>query len=115
MSSKSYIRPDAFFEALETIVTRITEMLQRNVSADVFIFMFYAVCLFPSQVLTFDANHLRENLKFCEKDSVKLPLKFHFDRFEDAKNHVEGLWPKSGPLEKEPSFLQSFTGNKISN
>ncbi|XP_030603033.1 uncharacterized protein LOC115792580 [Archocentrus centrarchus] len=60
------------------------------------------------QVLKFDANQLRKNLTFCDKDKVNLPLKLHFNEFQDAKRHVKNLWPESAPLEKE----QSFTANE---
>ncbi|XP_039465985.1 uncharacterized protein LOC120439254 [Oreochromis aureus] len=66
------------------------------------------------QMLKFDADRLRANLTFCDQDNVKLPLKFNFDRFEDAKKVVRHLWPKSTPLKREPS-IWGFTAEQPNN
>lgn len=44
-------------------------------------------------MLTFDANSLRENLKFCSK--AKPAISFQFDDFETAKKVVGKLWPSA--------------------
>lgn len=63
----------------------------------------YPLCL--SQVLKFDSDRLRQNLKFCERDDVTIAPKFYFDDSEEAQSVIESLWPESS-LEKD------FAGNK---
>ncbi|XP_014190842.1 uncharacterized protein LOC106633290 [Haplochromis burtoni] len=51
------------------------------------------------QVLKFDSDRLRQNLKFCERDDVTIAPKFYFDDSEEAQSVIESLWPESS-LEK---------------
>ncbi|XP_076745557.1 uncharacterized protein LOC101465870 isoform X2 [Maylandia zebra] len=51
------------------------------------------------QVLKFDSDRLRQNLKFCERDDVTIAPKFYFDDCEEAQSVIESLWPESS-LEK---------------
>ncbi|KAL3970480.1 ragulator complex protein LAMTOR3 [Sarotherodon galilaeus] len=61
------------------------------------------------QVLKFDSDQLRENLKFCEPDRPTITPNFYFDHFENAKILVNQLWPDSDSLlEEEPSLELSF-------
>ncbi|XP_051793096.1 uncharacterized protein LOC110972346 [Acanthochromis polyacanthus] len=63
------------------------------------------------EVLKFDADKLRKNLKFCQKGK---PVIGTFDSFEDAENQVQDLWPDcDSPLDKECSLEQHFTGAGI--
>ncbi|XP_054873001.1 uncharacterized protein LOC129350463 [Amphiprion ocellaris] len=60
------------------------------------------------QVLKFDADQLRENLKFCYKGAAAIGT---FDSFEDAEKQVKDLWTDyDSPLDKECSLQQHFTG-----
>ncbi|XP_054902801.1 GTPase IMAP family member 8-like isoform X2 [Poeciliopsis prolifica] len=64
-----------------------------------------------TQVLKFDADRLRSNLKYCLLDDVNcLPKDHKSVSFEDAKTVVKGLWPGwTGPLEEESSLLHSLS------
>lgn len=64
------------------------------------------------QVLTFDADRLRQNLRFCWPEEVTARNdEEEFDDFEDATNLVKCLWPGWRlPLEEERSLLQRYTG-----
>ncbi|XP_008276310.1 uncharacterized protein LOC103354644 [Stegastes partitus] len=58
------------------------------------------------QVLDFDADQLRKNLKFCDPGEVPIGT---FESLEDAENQVKSLWPDcDSPLEKECSLEQRF-------
>ncbi|XP_035761310.1 uncharacterized protein LOC118453811 [Neolamprologus brichardi] len=57
------------------------------------------------EVLKFDSDRLRQNLKFCERDDVTIAPKFYFDDSEEAQSVIESLWPESS-LEKD--FAASF-------
>lgn len=61
--------------------------------------------LFLFQVLKFDSDRLRQNLKFCERDDVTIAPKFYFDDCEEAQSVIESLWPES-------SLEKNFAGNK---
>uniref|UniRef100_A0A3Q4MZG6 AIG1-type G domain-containing protein n=1 Tax=Neolamprologus brichardi TaxID=32507 RepID=A0A3Q4MZG6_NEOBR len=63
------------------------------------------------QVLTFDADRLRQNLSFCWPDEVTARNdEDEFDDLEDATNLVKCLWPGWRlPLEEERSLLQRYT------
>lgn len=52
------------------------------------------------KLLKFDANSLRENLKFCDKARPAISRNDEFDNFEKAKNLVSELWPDSPALER---------------
>ncbi|XP_010738213.3 uncharacterized protein LOC104926127 [Larimichthys crocea] len=53
------------------------------------------------QVLKFDCNRLRENLKFCEKAEVTIARVYEFENYQQAQTHVADLWPDNpSPLEK---------------
>ncbi|KAM4546735.1 uncharacterized protein V3H82_020460 [Fundulus diaphanus] len=59
------------------------------------------------QVLKFDVEKLRQNLKYCEKGNV--PTCGSFTHFDEAKVKVQTLWPKCpGPLEVERSLQLSY-------
>ncbi|KAM6929821.1 uncharacterized protein PEZ65_008957 [Lycodopsis pacificus] len=54
------------------------------------------------QVLNFDVDRLRENLKFCEAEKVGLIRGVTFEAFPEAEEAVKGLWPDNpSPLEKD--------------
>lgn len=61
--------------------------------------------LFLFQVLKFDSDRLRQNLKFCERDDMTIAPKFYFDDCEEAQSVIESLWPES-------SLEKNFAGNK---
>ncbi|XP_039882968.1 uncharacterized protein LOC120730613 isoform X3 [Simochromis diagramma] len=66
------------------------------------------------RVLTFDADRLRQNLRFCWPDEVtaRNDEEEEFDDFEDATNLVKCLWPGWRlPLEEERSLLQRYTAD----
>ncbi|XP_039882971.1 uncharacterized protein LOC120730614 isoform X2 [Simochromis diagramma] len=68
------------------------------------------------RVLTFDADRLRQNLRFCWPDEVtaRNDEEEEFDDFEDATNLVKCLWPGWRlPLEEERSLLQRYTVSDI--
>lgn len=67
------------------------------------------------QVLTFNADRLRQNLSFCWPDEVTARNdEEDFDDFEDATNLVKCLWPGWRlPLEEERSLLQRYTVSDI--
>ncbi|XP_069565755.1 uncharacterized protein [Brachyistius frenatus] len=68
------------------------------------------------QVLKFNVDQLRENLKFCGKGYPPIKSDLYFDSFEDAKDKVEKLWPDGhSPLEKERSLKESFTDQTAAN
>lgn len=69
------------------------------------------------QVLTFNADRLRQNLSFCWPDEVTARNdEEDFDDFEDATNLVKCLWPGWRlPLEEERSLLQRYTGMRYSD
>uniref|UniRef100_A0A3P8SIU4 AIG1-type G domain-containing protein n=1 Tax=Amphiprion percula TaxID=161767 RepID=A0A3P8SIU4_AMPPE len=63
------------------------------------------------EVLKFDADQLRENLKFCHQGK---PVIGTFDSFEEATNQVTDLWPDyDSPLEEECSLVQRFTDLRL--
>ncbi|XP_022070692.1 uncharacterized protein LOC110965835 [Acanthochromis polyacanthus] len=62
------------------------------------------------QVLRFDTDQLRKNLKFCDKNYPAIVPTGRFNNFEEAKIAVGRLWPDCDfPLEKESSLEQRFT------
>lgn len=76
------------------------EHCYKSSCTDVFIYP-----LFLFQVLKFDSDRLRQNLKFCERDDVTIAPKFYFDDSEEAQSVIESLWPES-------SLEKNFAGNK---
>ncbi|TKS83350.1 hypothetical protein D9C73_017462 [Collichthys lucidus] len=59
------------------------------------------------QVLTFDSNRLRENLKFCEKAKVITARPYEFENYEVAQTRVADLWPDNpSPLEKAEAEVE---------
>ncbi|MEQ2265163.1 hypothetical protein XENORESO_003268, partial [Xenotaenia resolanae] len=66
-------------------------------------------------VLKFDADRLRNNLKYCLQDDVNYTQRDHVAvSFDDAKRVVKNWWPDwSGPLEMESSLQQSLTVTDI--
>ncbi|XP_030602805.1 uncharacterized protein LOC115792420 [Archocentrus centrarchus] len=67
------------------------------------------------QVLKFNADRLRQNLKFCWPDEVPATHDDDvFDDFEDGTNLVKCLWPgRRFVLEEERSLLQRYTVSDI--
>ncbi|XP_051793094.1 GTPase IMAP family member 8-like [Acanthochromis polyacanthus] len=63
------------------------------------------------EVLEFDADQLRGNLKFCHHSEPAIGT---FDSFEEATNQVTELWPDyDSPLEEECSLEQHFTDLRL--
>ncbi|XP_027887378.1 uncharacterized protein LOC114153196 [Xiphophorus couchianus] len=64
-----------------------------------------------TQMLKFDADRLRNNLKYCLLDDINCLPKDHTPvSFDDAKLVVKSLWPGwSGPLEEESSLLHRLS------
>ncbi|XP_014850075.1 PREDICTED: uncharacterized protein LOC106922300 isoform X2 [Poecilia mexicana] len=64
-----------------------------------------------TQVLKFDADRLRNNLKYCLLDDINCLPKDHIPvSFDYAKTVVKRLWPGwSGPLEEESSLRHSLS------
>ncbi|CAI5660584.1 unnamed protein product [Oreochromis niloticus] len=54
------------------------------------------------QVLRFDPDQLRENLRFCWRDNRTIIPQTHFDHFRRAHSLLRRLWPGYSWLEKEP-------------
>ncbi|XP_070839653.1 uncharacterized protein [Chaetodon trifascialis] len=53
------------------------------------------------QVLQFDADRLRENLRFCSRAQPAIIRPWEFDSFEEAEKVVKELWPDyPSPLER---------------
>lgn len=63
---------------------------------------------FLVQVLKFDSDDLRKNLRFCERDAVTVRPESDFQHYKDAQRLVARLWP----LKKEVSLQQRIRGNK---
>lgn len=54
-----------------------------------------------TEVLKFDPERLRKNLKFCQREMVKFGESSDFNTFEQAEGVVRGLWPgDASPLER---------------
>uniref|UniRef100_A0A3P8SJC5 AIG1-type G domain-containing protein n=1 Tax=Amphiprion percula TaxID=161767 RepID=A0A3P8SJC5_AMPPE len=63
------------------------------------------------EVLKFDADKLRKNLKFCYEGAAAIGT---FGSFEDAEDQVTDLWPDyDSPLDKECSIQQRFTDLRL--
>lgn len=67
---------------------------------------------FHLQVLKFNADQLRNNLKYCLQDYANYIQKDHkWVSFDEAKAVVKRLWPGwRGPVEMESPLLQRLTG-----
>ncbi|XP_040906774.1 uncharacterized protein LOC121190253 isoform X2 [Toxotes jaculatrix] len=66
------------------------------------------------QVLSFDDDKLRKNLRFCEKG--KPALSGHFNSFQDAEELAGRLWrDSSDPLEKQRSLQLQWSGGQFSS
>ncbi|KAG8008375.1 hypothetical protein GBF38_019516 [Nibea albiflora] len=68
------------------------------------------------QVLKFDPNRLRENLKFCEKAEVTIA--YEFQNYQEAQTLVADLWPDNpSPLEKaeEPAETKQEDNPNVSD
>ncbi|XP_026213322.1 uncharacterized protein LOC113160323 isoform X2 [Anabas testudineus] len=65
-----------------------------------------ALHLEEEQVLEFDRDKLRENLKFCDKGPATI-TRYNFDGFKEAETLVKELWPDDpASLEKEMSLQE---------
>ncbi|XP_028276584.1 uncharacterized protein LOC114445682 [Parambassis ranga] len=63
-----------------------------------------------NQVLTFDADQLRQNLKFCSPGYPPISRSIRFDSFEKAQEVVQRLWPDYDSPLQETSSLQEIFG-----
>ncbi|XP_035998567.1 uncharacterized protein LOC105921786 [Fundulus heteroclitus] len=68
-----------------------------------------------NQMLKFNLDQLRTNLKFCQPDVVNYGSNGEDpDDFDGAKRKVKRLWPAwSGPLEMQSSLKQSLTVSDV--
>lgn len=78
------------------------EAQEVNLSRRYYVWDHFAVALDVDQeVLKFNADKLRENLKFCTKAYPTIARPWQFDTFDQAKDLVKELWPDyPSPREK---------------
>lgn len=94
---------------MSSIHSACTVYFYRNVQ--ILFSIFHLSCL---QVLEFNVEKLRNNLKFCVLDEMVNYTEQIPDTFDEAKQLVKSLWPDwRGPLEAELSLQQRLSGKSL--